>query len=345
MDKMKKINLISVLIVILLSSTLFAQSESNVSKRGTTAAPFLNISQGARATGMGSSFVAVADDPSTIFWNVAGIARLENNGVLFDHTSYFAGINYNFAAVTLNLGSFGALGASFIASDVDEMKVTTIDEPNGTGEMFSVSDIAVSLAWAINLTDNFSIGFNPKLIYQGIWKMSSYAFAIDMGVLYDTPFSGITLGMSITNFGEKMKMAGTSSIVLYDADPSTTGNNNRIPAELSTADWVLPLGFKIGVSYSPFQQGPHNLILSFDAFHPNDNYESVNIGGEYSFNDQFFLRGGYKSLFLDDSEESFSLGAGLKQHIMGNISLVFDYAYADFGRLDNIQKFSIGVNF
>jgi opacity protein-like surface antigen len=345
MNKMKKINLISVLILILLSSTMFAQSESNVSKRGTTAAPFLNISQGARATGMGSSFVAVADDPSAIFWNVAGIARLENNGVLFDHTRYFAGINYNFAVVTLNLGDFGTIGTSFIASDVDEMKVTTIEEPNGTGEMFSVSDIAVSLAWAFNITDNFTIGFNPKIIYQGIWKMSSYAFAIDMGVLYDTPFSGITLGMSITNFGEKMKMNGTSAIVLYDDDPTTTGNNGRIPAELSTSEWVLPLGFKIGVSYTPFSEGPHNLILSFDAFHPNDNYESVNIGGEYSFNDQFFIRGGYKSLFLDGSEESFSLGAGFKQHIMGNISLVFDYAYADFGRLDNIQKFSFGVNF
>lgn len=342
---MKKIKFLSVLLIVLLSSTMFAQSESNVSKRGTTAAPFLNISQGARATGMGSSFVAVADDPSAIFWNAAGIARLGKNSVLFDHTSYFAGINYNFAVVTLDLGGFGTIGSSFIASAVDEMKVTTIDEPNGTGEMFSVSDIAVSLAWAMNITDNFSIGFNPKIIYQGIWKMSSYAFAIDMGVLYDTPFHGFTLGMSITNFGEKMQMHGTSSIVLYDDDPTTTGNNGRIPAELSTSEWVLPLGFKIGLAYSPFTEGPHNLILSFDAYHPNDNYESVNVGGEYSFNDQFFIRGGYKSLFLDDSEESFTVGAGLKQHIMGNISLVFDYAYADYGRLDSIQKFSFGVYF
>lgn len=342
---MKKIKLISILIIVLLSSTMFAQSESNVSKRGTTAAPFLNISQGARATGMGSSFVAIADDPSAIFWNVAGIARLENNGVLFDHTSYFAGINYNFAAVTLNLGAFGTIGTSFISSGVEEMKVTTIEEPNGTGEMFSVSDIAVSLAWAINLTEDFSIGFNPKLIYQGIWKMSSYAFAIDMGVLYNTPFDGFTLGMSITNFGEKMQMRGTSSVVLYDDNQTSTGNNGRIPAELQTSEWVLPLGFKIGVSYSPFTSGPHNLILSFDAYHPNDNYESINIGGEYSFNKQFFIRGGYKSLFLDESEESFSVGAGIKQHIMGNISLVFDYAFADYGRLDNIQKFTIGINF
>ena len=39
--------------------------KSDVSKKGTTAASFLSISQGARATGMGSAFVAVADDWSS----------------------------------------------------------------------------------------------------------------------------------------------------------------------------------------------------------------------------------------------------------------------------------------
>lgn len=63
------------------------------------------------------------------------------------------------------------------------MNVTTIEEPNGTGETFSVRDIAFSIAWAINLTEDFSIGFNPKVVYQSIWNMSDYAFAIDMGVL------------------------------------------------------------------------------------------------------------------------------------------------------------------
>ncbi len=78
--------------------------------------------------------------------------------------------------------------------------------------------MAFSIAWAFNLTDNFSIGFNPKVVYQGIWKMSDYAFAIDFGVLYNTPFDGITLGMSISNFGSKMSLDGTNAVVLYDDD-------------------------------------------------------------------------------------------------------------------------------
>lgn len=337
--------LMPVLILVIIPQLLSAQFVSDVSKRGTTAAPFLTISQGARAAGMGSAFVAVADDPSAIFWNVAGLARLDYHGASFDHTTWFADIGYNFGSVSFNLGDFGVLGASFIASDVDEMNVTTIIEPNGTGETFNVTDMAFSIAWAFNLTDNFSIGFNPKVVYQGIWKMSDYAFAIDFGVLYNTPFDGITLGMSISNFGSKMSLNGTSAVVLYDDDTEVTGNNGRIPAQLETESWDLPLGFKVGVAYRPFKTGDHDVILSVDASHPNNNYESINIGGEYTFNDLVSIRGGYKSLFLEDSEESFSLGAGIKQHLLGNISIKFDYAYADFGRLDYIQKFTIGVIF
>lgn len=342
---MKRIKYILLVTVVMLPSMLFAQFVSDVSKRGTTAAPFLTISQGARATALGSAFVAVADDPTTIFWNVSGIARLKQNGVVFDHTQWFADIKYNFAAITINLGDYGTLGASFVNSDIGDMRVTTIDEPQGTGETFGVSDAAFSIAWAYNLTDNFSIGFNPKVIYQSIWKMSDYAMAIDLGVLYDTPFEGITLGASITNFGSKMSLDGTSSVVLYDDDPTSTGNNGRIPARLQLDSWDLPLGFKVGVSYRPANPGMHDIIVAVDASHPNDNYESINVGVEYTFNDIFSLRGGYKSLFLEDSEESFTFGAGFRQYILGNINLQFDYAYAHFGKLDFVQKFSVGINF
>ena len=93
---MKIQKIISILLLLFIPQILFGQFVSDVSKRGTTAAPFLNISQGARAARMGSAFVAVADDPSAIFWNVAGLARLEKHGATFDHTLWFADIGYNF---------------------------------------------------------------------------------------------------------------------------------------------------------------------------------------------------------------------------------------------------------
>lgn len=342
---MKRINIFLILLSSVVTITAQQNFVSNVSKRGTTAAPFLSISQGARATAMGSAFVAVADDPSTIFWNPAGIAKIPGGGVVFDHTNWIADIKYNFLAASYNLGDYGSVGVSFLSSSIEDMAVRTIESPEGTGETFGVTDAVFSVAYAINLTDNFAIGFNPKFVMQKIWRTSASAFAIDMGVIYRTPFDGIMLAMSISNFGTKMKLDGNSTLVLYDPDPNTTGNNGQIPAYLQTDTWELPLNFRVGLSYDAIKSDIHKLTVALDALHPADDYESINVGAEYGFNDMFFVRGGYKSLFLKDSEESFTVGAGIKQTFIGNVALKIDYSYGDFGRLKNVQKFTVGVNF
>ena len=318
--------------------------KSDVSKKGTTAASFLSISQGARAASMGSAFVAVADDWSSLYWNPAGIASL-GTGIVFDHTLWLADIGYNFIGGSINLGSIGSIGMSLTSSSIGDMKVTTIDAPDGTGEVFNVSQVAFSIAYALNLTDNFSIGFNPKFVYERIWKMDASALAIDVGMKYNTPFKGIILGMAISNFGQKMHMTGENAVVLYDSDPTNSGNNGRIPADLSTGEWSLPLNFRVGVAYKPDLGEMSKLTIAVDALHPSDDYESVNVGGEYTFDDLVSFRGGYKALFLKESEESFTLGVGVKQRLLGNITLMADYAYMDFGRLTSVHKISIGMSF
>jgi hypothetical protein len=340
---MKKI--IISLIVIILSVNGFSQDSRVNSKRGTTAATFLSIGQGARALGLGSAYVAVTDDPSALYWNPAGITGTTGFGFVVDHTTWFADINYNFLALTYNLGNFGTIGASFTMSDIGEMNVTTIANPDGDGRKFGVTDAAFSLAWAIQLTDNFSIGFNPKYIYQGIWTMSATSFALDLGVKYVTPFDDAVLAMSISNFGQKMRMQGGAAQVLFDPNIHSTGNNPAIPAELLTESWDLPLTFRVGIAYQPFKIEDNALTLAVDALHLSDNYESVNFGAEYSYNDFVFLRAGYKSAFVSDSEETFALGFGIKQLVVGNIALKVDYAYQDFGRLNSIQKFTFGITF
>ncbi len=339
--------LIILLSAILISSITFCQSDfvSNVSKKGTTAASFLSIGQGAKAIAMGSAFVAISDDQSAFYWNPAGLAKLEGVGIVFDHTNWIADVAYNYVAATYNLGGMGTVGFSFTSSSYGDMKVTTVDAPDGTGQVFNASDIAFSLGYAINLTDNFAIGFNPKIIYQSIWQANAIGFAMDLGVQYRTPFDGIMLGMSVANFGTKMQMQGNSTLVTYDPDPSTSGNNGKIPANLSTDYWALPLNFRVGLAYSPISTEKHKITIAIDALHPSDNYESINIGGEYVFDDVIAIRGGYKSLFLTNSEESFALGFGLKQIFLGNIAVRLDYAYQNFGRLNNIQQFSLGIAF
>ena len=338
--------IISFILVFTIAADFNAQGfVSDVSKKGTTAASFLSIGQSGRAVGMGSAFVGVANDVSAIYWNPAGLASLKGVNVMFDHTEWLADIKYNFLAASYTIGELGTIGLSFTSSDVGEMKVTTIEQPDGTGEVFTVSDAAFSVAYALQLTDKFSIGFNPKFVYQSVWKMNATAFAMDLGVQYITPFDGMVLAMSISNFGTKMQLSGNSNLILHDIDPVNGGNNDKIPAYLETESWSLPLNFRVGVAYNPVYTDMHKLTIAVDASHPNDNYESINAGAEYIYNNFISLRGGYKSLFLNTSEETFTLGFGLRQQLMDNVAIMVDYAYQDFGRLSDIQKFSVGINF
>jgi len=57
------------------------------------------------------------------------------------------------------------------------------------------------------------------------------------------------------------------------------------------------------------------------------------------------VRAGYPALFMKDSEQGLSAGAGLNTLLFRNFRLKLDYAYANFGVLTNVQRFSVSVVF
>ncbi len=335
---MKKI--IFICIVLFIQVSLLSQT-----KVGSTAAPFLNIGIGPRAISMGGAFIATANDLSSIYWNPAGLSRLENNTAMFTHSQWFADINYNWAGAALNLEGMGSIGLSLTYLNYGDMEVTTLREPDGTGEMFSAKDIALALTYAYNLTDRFSIGANVKYVNQKIWNSSASAIAFDIGTLFLSDIYGLRIGATISNFGTDMKLDGKDLLVLYDIDQTKYGNNDQILAKLNTDAYPLPLIFKVGVAMDVIDTDVHKLTLGVDALHPNDNAESINVGLEYSFNKNFYIRGGYKNLLLKNSEEGLTLGAGVNYDFAPGLGIFFDYAYQDFGLLEKTQHFAIGIKF
>lgn len=335
-------------ITLLLSAATAGQSAAqyDVSKRGTMAADFLHVGVGSRATAMGGAFVAIADDPSAIYWNPAGIAAMRGSGVMFDYTNYIADMSMNFLGTAFSMGTNGSVGLGItMFNAIDDMEIRTVDQPEGTGNVFSANMMSISLTYARSLTDRFSIGLSPKFIRETISGMSASAFAIDGGILYRTPFDGMMLGMSISNFGTDQTMSGDDALRLWDQDPGQTGENGRIPVDLATETWSLPIIFRVGVSYDPIVTRYQTLRLAVDASVPNNNFQSVNVGAEYIFFDTLSLMGGYKSLFLPDSQESYNVGVGLQQRMLGNVSARAGYTYSAFGDLGNISRISLEVGF
>ncbi len=340
---MKKLFIYLVLVFVLVLSNAYSQFGANLTKTGTTAAQFLKIGVGSRALGMGGAFVASSNDVSAIYWNPAGIALINDREAAFNHVDWLMDVVYDHAAFAMNFGDFGTLGAFVGVMSMGEMLVRTVEKPEGTGEYFGAGAMTIGLSYARNLTENFAIGFNAKYLREYIWNESAQGFALDIGTFYRIQFLNETrLAASISNFGTKMKLSGRDLLVLTNTGP---GGANIINTEHQVDAFDLPLMFRIGVAIDAIKSEQMRLTIETNAIHPNDNTEYVNTGFEYAWNERIFLRAGYKSLFERDTEQGFTWGLGLNYRLVDLVTLKFDYAYQDFGRLKNVHYLTVGVNF
>ncbi len=316
-----------------------------ITKVGTTAAQFLKIGVGARAVAMGGSFSAEANDLSALYWNPAGLSKIQGGALQLSTTRYLADITYSHAAVGFNLGSMGTLAASLLFLDSGEMEVRTVTEPEGTGERFSKQDLALQISYARALTDRFSIGTTVKYIREKIWHSSATATAFDIGVLFTTPYEDLRLGASMSNFGPKMQMSGRDIIFSVDPAQNQQGNVEVVNTEYLLDRFPLPLLFRVGLAWDAINTADHRVLVTTDAATPNDNAQYVNSGMEYSFRDLLALRLGYRNRFETDGEQGLTWGVGLNMRIDRSTRASFDYAYADFGRLEQTHWYTFNLTF
>jgi hypothetical protein len=328
-------------------------------RKGTTAANFLEIGYGSQGSAMGDAIVSVVDDLSSVYWNPAGLGLMRQSGVQFMMQPWLAGINTTFASAGMVLGNVGNLAIGYYQVDYGREEVTTMDMQEGTGEKFSANDYCLSLSYGRRLAQWFAFGASGKVVSSNIWHMSGNAFAVDLGAIVNTYFfsptgdrmDGLAIGMSISNYGTRMKYDGMDLLQPIDPDPSTHGEYDNVEGQYRTQAWELPLIFRIGAAIHPIVSNTQRLTLEVDALHPNNNSESLNIGGQYEFNilsfGTFYLRSGYKALFMDQSEFGFSYGTGVLYRLKGlnNMAMRLDYAYRDIGVLGAVHVYTFSFMF
>jgi len=337
-----KRSIIFMMVFVLLApvSVLFAQS-----KAGTTIAQFLKIEPSARAAALGNAGTSLYGEAASLYYNPASLGRLEKIDAQFTYNKWLADINYNYAVVGVPLQGIGTLAIQMTSLNSGEMDVRTVEQPLGTGERFSVTNFALGLGYGMMLTDRVSVGLQMTYFQESIWHSSLTGFALNIGVQYQVEVDGLTIGAALMNFGPRAKYEGRDAYVNFDFDPKKYGDNDQLPAQLRMDEWGLPTAFRVGMSYPVRFSKDYKLILTADAFHPNDNKESISLGGEFQLLDIFYVRGGYRNLFLEDLEGGAVLGGGVKASISGGYIIRFDYAWADYGRLDQAHRFTFGIGF
>ncbi len=298
-------------------------------RAGTASATFLKIGVGAKAGAMGQAFVSLANDPSALYWNPAGITQLQGTTLQFSYLQYVADISHQFFGLVHQLSPADALGISLIALQTDEMKVTTEVRPFGTGETFRFTDFMIGISYARQLTDRFSAGLTAKYIQENLYTVSTSGFLIDVGTIYDTGWRGSRFAVSISNFGADLQPRG--GITDFLGNPVPEPRYQTFPA---------PLMFRIGFSIDLLSREKNRALLAFQLDHPNDDAERFNIGTEYRLQDSIVLRAGYRKKELVGG---FTLGFGLDLPVKG-MNLKLDYAFSEYGPLGNLNRFDLKLS-
>lgn len=318
----------------LLFAKIFSQSSD---KTGTTAAQFLKNEIGAKQIAIGSGIISIVDDVSSLYWNPAGLANIENRSAIFSHSNLFADIKNNFFGFGISLSENDKIGFSALMQSYGKMEITTENNPEGTGDFFSANDVAIGISYATKMVDYFSFGITTKYITQNIYNESSTAIALDFGTQLNTNFNGIFIGMSYTNFGTSLKLEGRDLRKTFDPNPDNS-TNIGVTSNLATENWELPVNFKIALGWKIFglkeswmQNSNHKLDLVFAASHPNDMKETISIGEDYTWNDFLSIRTSY---VFGDPNKNFNFGIGFKANLSNDLNMNLDFGVSnqtDFG--------------
>ncbi|HEY3217024.1 MAG TPA: PorV/PorQ family protein [Candidatus Eisenbacteria bacterium] len=314
------------------------------SKTGTTLGQFLMIEPSARLTALGNAGVAVEANLAGAYYNPAAVARVSRLELELSHVDWFAGIRHDYVALALPLGRWGTGMATVTSLNSGEIDVRTVSQPLGTGERYTVSDMAIGLGIGYPVSERFAAGLQIRFLQETVWHSTVSTATFDIGTIYRIRPDGLHIGASLANFGTEAGYSGRDLRITYDDDPARSGDNGALPGERFTQAYPVPVLFRVGLGLPWRPNEDWRLWTAAQAVHPSDNSESVSGGAEATYRDLVAVRIGYQDLFLPDSEEGLTLGTGLKgRH--ETLDYRLDYAWADHGRLGDTHRLTLGFSF
>ncbi|MDE0637143.1 MAG: PorV/PorQ family protein [Candidatus Poribacteria bacterium] len=351
--KLIKISLFLFILGIFSSLTLFAADE------GSHTAEFLSHGVGARALGMGSAFVAIADDATATYWNPAGLTKVKKHSFSAMYSDTFSTgdgsflskglVSYNFVNYVHQLEGIGSLGLSWIRLGIDDIPRTTFidvdnngflgdfQDINGNGtkdegepyidrptvaEYFSNTDNALLISYARQIHPIVAVGGNLKLLSQSIFENSGRGFGIDIGIIL-MPYKGFRFGTILLD--------ATGTQIRWDTADKPVFTRGRRLRFGGAYQWTFP-SFGKGSISADFETDQADLEEGTDS----GGGFLFRTGAEYWLFRTLALRCGWNG-------HGFSAGTGLQLRV-STMTFFVDYAF-NTHTLGGSQRISVSGQF
>jgi hypothetical protein len=240
------------------------------------AADYLRQGAGARASGMGGAFVAVADDATAGYWNPAGLSQM-------DLYVYQACLQY---AILPNDASLSFLSYAFLVPNVGNFSIAwmnfsigAIDTNDENAEFlghFSNSENTVFVSYGrkvYGLVPGLSLGASLKFLHQGYEGYSAMGPGLDLGVLWQPIlYWDHMVGLNVQNLSQH----------LY-------ANGGGVESSLINA--------KLGAAFKFLRSEDvlyfNHLIQTVDLEVSEHSHFNIRIGAEYWYTQTLGVRAGY----------------------------------------------------
>jgi len=283
-------------IIMLISLALIAV---NAAGYGGEAYAFLKNGVGVRATGMGGAFCSIADDASAVFYNPAGLVKIEGLQLVAD--TYFMNFNrsMNFISaskpftINKNLYSTGLSWINYSGGSDIEKRTTNSPLPE---ELLSDGEHIFMLTVATVVSSNVYIGGNIKVLLHSLAGENGTGIGFDAGLLVDIT-EDISAGLSVLNISAGLNWDG-----------------------LNYTD-TLPYMFNFGLSYSMknvFEVEKLDILLAADMLYSTFGSFRIKPGIELEANKFFSIRAGYNN--------GLAAGLGIKLRPSAVFTVMIDYA-------------------
>lgn len=152
----------------------------------------------ARSLGLGSAYVATADDPLGVLWNPAGLSSMNQNEVRFENAQLFEETSLYSFGFAVPGSRWPSLGVAMVSLSSGAFERTNeLNDPLGS---FREGETAWLLTASKALTPGLSLGANFKLVQQTVESFSAGGFGMDLGVQAQV-VPGLRVGASMMNLG------------------------------------------------------------------------------------------------------------------------------------------------
>jgi len=279
---------------------------------GRTAADFLRIGFGARATGLGGAYSAIAEGADAAYWNPAGISRMESTGeVALGHISWYQDINIEYGAAALRVSDALSIGTSVAFLSYGSIDGYRADGP-ANAQLISAYDLIGGVCLSFRLSESIALGVTGKVINQKLDDINATGAAFDAGLTLH--FGDFSMAAVASNFGPALKFEDASE--------------------------KLPSSGRLGLAWNPASSV---LRLAVDLEQQQHGNMAVHSGAELDFAGQYYLRGGLQITPGDQARglgNGASVGGGLR---LGGTAI--DYAFTPGDQFSSVILHRLSVTF